>query len=270
MELGTSSSGIIFDIKKFAIHDGPGIRTTIFLKGCPLTCWWCHNPESREFAPETILESPLIPAQNSGLPTTYGRDYTVQEVMQEIEKDRVFYEESGGGVTFSGGEPLSQPEFLLHLLKACKEKAIFTTLDTTGYAEEWILDRIDKWVDLYLYDLKFIDDTLHQKYTGVSNKIILSNLRKLSKNHKKIIIRIPIIPSINDSDEEIDRMCDFISSLHMIQGIDLLPFHKIGKTKWKKLHFHYKMENFFEPSAEDMHDLKKKFEALGYPVKIGG
>jgi len=150
MELGTSSSGIIFDIKKFAIHDGPGIRTTIFLKGCPLTCWWCHNPESREFAPETILESPLNAAQNSSRPTTFGRVYTVQEVMLEIEKDIVFYEESGGGVTFSGGEPLSQPGFLLQLLKSCKEKAIFTTLDTTGYAEEWILDRIDKWVDLYL------------------------------------------------------------------------------------------------------------------------
>jgi pyruvate formate lyase activating enzyme len=190
--------------------------------------------------------------------------------MQEIEKDRVFYEESGGGVTFSGGEPFSQPGFLLQLLKQCKQQAIHTCLDTTGYVDEWILDQIADWVDLFLFDLKFIDDAQHQKYTGVSNIVILDNLRNLSKKGKKILIRIPIIPRINDAPEEITRMCDFIASLDTIQGIDLLPFHKIGKNKYTRLHLHYKMEKFFEPSIEDLLDLKKKFEVLGFPVKIGG
>jgi len=262
--MGTSTSGIIFDVKKFAIHDGPGIRTTVFLKGCPLNCWWCHNPESQHFFEEKITNS-----QNKQ--EIIGRKVSINEIMKEIEKDRIFYDESGeGGVTFSGGEPMSQPEFLKDLLLHCKQLDFHTTLDTTGFSPRNSIESIMEYVDVFLYDIKFIDNSMHQKYTGVSNKDILANLLFLSQNGKKIFIRIPIIPTINDTDEEIRKMISFISNLDHIERIDLLPFHKIGKEKYRRLGLSYNMEDFFEPSQDMMKKLKQQFESTGFPVNIGG
>lgn len=269
MELGIANSGIIFDIKKFAIHDGPGIRTTIFFKGCPLTCWWCHNPESQNFKPEKFM-NPNNEDTCSENFEIIGKEVSVSNVFKEIEKETIFYDESGGGVSFSGGEPLSQPEFLLSLLKLCKNNGIHTVLDTSGYATEEILKQIKDYVDLFLFDLKFIDSVKHEKYTGVPNLQIIKNLVQLSENGSNIIIRIPIIPGINDDKDEINKMRDFISGLHNIKGIDLLPFHKIGKNKYIKLNLPYKMEDYNEPSIELMEKIKLKFDTTGVPVKIGG
>ena len=269
MDLGIGNSGIIFDIKKFAIHDGPGIRTTIFFKGCPLTCWWCHNPESQNFKPEKFI-NPNIEDISSENFKIIGKKVSVSDVFKEIEKEIIFYDESAGGVTFSGGEPLSQPEFLLSLLKICKNNEIHTVLDTSGYTTDEILNRIKDYVDLFLYDLKFLDCAKHEKFTRVPNQQIIKNLIKLSENGSKIIIRIPIIPGINDNNEDLNKMVDFISGLNNIQGIDLLPFHKIGKNKYVKLNLPYKMENFHEPSRELMEKIKVKFCSLNIPVKIGG
>ncbi|MFX1514452.1 MAG: 4Fe-4S cluster-binding domain-containing protein, partial [Promethearchaeota archaeon] len=170
------AKGIIFDVKKYAIHDGPGIRTTVFFKGCPLRCWWCHNPEGQKEGLETIIKTQIDKnTLSDNQEETIGREVSVVEVITEIEKDQLFYDESGGGVTFSGGEPLMQPAFLNALLDACKEKELTTTLDTCGYASWNILKKIKDKIDLFLYDIKIIDNKEHQKYTGVSNNQILSN-----------------------------------------------------------------------------------------------
>lgn len=269
MDLGIGTSGIIFDIKKFAIHDGPGIRTTIFFKGCPLTCWWCHNPESQNFKPEKFINPKTI-ENGSEKVEIIGKEVSVNDVFKEIEKEIIFYDESKGGVTFSGGEPLSQPEFLRSLLILCKNNGIHTVLDTSGYATEEILKQIKDYVDLFLYDLKFIDNAKHEKYTGVPNQQIIKNLIQLSENGSNIIIRIPIIPGINDDEDDLNKMRDFISGLNNIQGIDLLPFHKIGKNKYIKLNLPYKMDNYNEPSSELMEKIKLKFDSTNVPVKIGG
>ena len=269
MDLGIGNSGIIFDIKKFAVHDGPGIRTTVFFKGCPLTCWWCHNPESQNFKIEKLL-NPKNEDKGQENFEIIGKNLSINDVFKEIEKDIIFYDESGGGVTFSGGEPLSQPEFLLSLLKLCKNNKIHTVLDTSGYATENIMNQIKEYVDLFLYDLKFLDNAKHEKFTGVPNQQILENLKELSQKGSKIIIRIPIIPGINDDNDELNKMRDFVSNLNNIQGIDLLPFHKIGKNKYVKLNLPYKMEDFNEPSDVLMEKIKLKFDSLNIPVKIGG
>ncbi|QEE17271.1 glycyl-radical enzyme activating protein [Promethearchaeum syntrophicum] len=269
MDLRIGNSGIIFDIKKFAVHDGPGIRTTVFFKGCPLTCWWCHNPESQNFKLEQFI-NPKNEDNGRDNFKIIGKNLTVKEVFKEVEKDIIFYDESGGGVTFSGGEPLSQPEFLLSLLKLCRINKIHTVLDTSGYTTEDIINNIKEYVDLFLYDLKFHDSEKHEKFTGVPNQQILNNLIKLSENGSKIIIRIPIIPGINDDSDELNKIRYFISNLKNIQGIDLLPFHKIGKNKYIKLNLPYLMEDFNEPSHEQMEKIKLKFDSINIPVKIGG
>ena len=186
--------GIIFDIKHYAIHDGPGIRTTVFLKGCPLGCWWCHNPESRsgdifQYKKQEKIEGRIVEQIE-----TIGKNYTVPEVMKEIEKDIVFFEESGGGVTFSGGEPFKQTEFLKELLKCCKKQEIHTCVDTTGYVKTDQLEKAALFTDLFLFDLKHFDDKMHIKYTGVSNKQILENLQLLDEMGKSVQIRYPLIP----------------------------------------------------------------------------
>lgn len=244
-------TGTIFDIKKFAIHDGPGIRTTIFFKGCLLGCWWCHNPESREFGVQ-LTETETI-----------GNKRTVSEIMNVIESDTIYYDESKGGVTFSGGEPLAQPKLLKQLLLNCKELEIHTAVDTTGYIDRVLLDGIIPLVDLFLYDLKVIDDVKHKKYTGVSNQLrdrsILDNLRYLSSKGCRIWIRIPIIPGINDSDNDVADFCSFISELDSLEQVNLLSYHKIAKHKYQRLGIDYRMGNTEEPSDQDMEVLINKF-----------
>jgi pyruvate formate lyase activating enzyme len=264
--------GYIFDIKKFSIHDGPGIRTTVFMKGCPLNCWWCHNPESKKIEPEefpgcTFRWSNSYSADNRDV---IGKEAFTDEVMREIEKDFLFYEESGGGATFSGGEPMLQTDFLLSLLTECKSKDISTAVDTTGYAPFKNFEKIYNVADIFLYDLKLMDEDAHIKYTGVSNKIIHENLERLSSNGKRVILRIPIIPGITDTNENIERTIGYISSLRNITEVDLLPFHKTANSKYEKMKKENKLPNIEPPANEAMEKLKKKFSLLGCTIKIGG
>ena len=177
--------GLIFDIKRFAVHDGPGIRTSVFLKGCPCSCRWCHNPESIKPYPQKISKTISLDGKTFKKEEFIGSSMCVFDVMSEIRKDKIFYDESGGGVTFSGGEPLMQSEFLLELLKECKNENIHTTVDTSGFVNEGKLLEIIDYVDLFLYDLKLINNELHKKYTGVSNKMILQNIQILVNRHKR-------------------------------------------------------------------------------------
>ena len=251
-------SGILFAIKKFAVHDGPGIRTTVFLKGCPLRCWWCHNPEG--------YESGIQKIENESI----GKEFTVTEIMREIEKDTVFYDESGGGVTFSGGEPLAQPDFLCTLLQNCREKGIHTAVDTSGHAPRECIDSVMPMVDLFLYDLKFIDSGLSVKYTGISNDTILSNCSYICKAQKQVIIRIPIIPGITDTGENLSQLSEYMVSLHSVKRIDLLAFHNTAQGKFGRLGFEYKLKEIIPPGNDYMHQVKDFFVKRGFTVKIGG
>lgn len=264
--------GYIFDIKKYSVNDGPGIRTTVFLKGCPLNCLWCHNPESQKVDPEELDNCTFRwrPQNNYSTKNVIGHKISVEEVMKEIQKDILFYEESKGGVTFSGGEPLLQFDFLYSLLLECYSSNINTAIDTTGYAEYSKFEKILNYTNIFLYDLKLMNDELHQKYCGVSNKIIHENLKKLSLVTEKIILRIPIIPTITDTYENLSEMIDFISKLNNIKEIDLLPFHNYANSKYEKMKRENKVANLVPPKDEDMQNLKNQFSVLNVPIKIGG
>ena len=301
------NNGLIFDIKRYAIHDGPGIRTTVFLKGCPLKCWWCHNPEGiyREsvlmffeykcmkchtcarvcpigaITFESENSTPHINRQicnNCGIcssvcPTEalrlVGREITIKELMKEIEKDILFYDNSGGGVTFSGGEPLFQHQFLIEALKECKKRGIHTVLDTSGYAPENVFSSVLDYVDVFLYDLKLADNEEHIIYTGVSNVLIINNLRMLvdTGRGKDVILRFPIIPGITDTEKNIDDLVEFVSSLKSIREIDLLPFHDVSE-KYNRLGIEYKMPAQEAPPQEKLQYIKRRFEEIGLYVKI--
>jgi len=301
------NNGLIFDIKRYAVHDGPGIRTTVFLKGCPLKCWWCHNPEGIPHKPVLMFfEYTCMKCQtcarvcpngaitfenenstlhinrqicnNCGIcssvcPTKslrlVGRDITIKELMKEIEKDILFYDNSGGGVTFSGGEPLFQHQFLIEALKECKKRDIHTVLDTSGYAPENVFSSVLDYVDVFLYDLKLADNEEHIMYTGVSNVLIINNLRLLvdTGRGKDVILRFPIIPGITDTEKNIDGIVEFISSLKSIREIDLLPFHDVSE-KYNRLGIEYKMPAQGAPSQEKLQYIKRRFEEIGLYVKI--
>ncbi len=299
------SQGIIFNIQKYSLHDGPGIRTTVFLKGCPLSCWWCHNPESQRKSGEfiflrkkcilcrdcervclkaavkftenglchdrekCILCGECFKACPSEAIEILGEKTDVDEIVKEVEKDRIFYDESGGGVTLSGGEPLMQIDFVDGILTALKERGIHTVVDTSGYTSWENFKRIQEKVDLFLYDIKHMDDEEHTKYTGISNKLILDNLKKLALNGNKIWIRVPIIPSINDDDLNIQRVCNYILSLNL-REIFILPYHNIAIDKYRRVDMEYKMPDIQEPSDKKMEEIAEKFKECGLIVKIGG
>jgi pyruvate formate lyase activating enzyme len=269
------NKGLIFEIRRFTVHDGPGIRTTVFFKGCPLRCWWCHNPESHNCHPEESVKTLNLDGKKFTLNEVIGKWMSVDEVMDEIRMDRIFYSESSGGVTFSGGEPLMQPDFLLDLLKECKTGSIHTTIDTSGYSTPEIFKKIHPFTDLFLYDLKLMDDTDHIKYTGVSNNTILENLMYLISEGKQVVIRIPVIPGITDTNQNIREIIKFLSgpmrekkSASPFQ-ISLLPYHSIAKNKYARFHVDNKTENLKELSKESLIPLKKEFEKEGYLVRIG-
>ncbi|NIQ06331.1 MAG: glycyl-radical enzyme activating protein [Candidatus Korarchaeota archaeon] len=300
--------GSIFDIKRFAIHDGSGIRTTVFLKGCPLHCWWCHNPEGLSPKKEVVyyeykcmncgncIEAcphDAITATENGrkisqerctscgvcvevCPTDalqmIGREISVEELMEEIEKDLLYYDTSGGGVTFSGGEPLMQPDFLMACLEACKEADIHTALDTSGYAPPEIFDSVIGDVDLFLFDLKLLDDEQHRTYTGVSNKVIKRNLRSLSAKGRgeDVILRFPVIPGITDTETNITALITFVSSLSGIHEIDLLPFHNVGE-KYERMRRLSRMGKRSSPSKDRIRNLVEKIKInTSLSVKVGG
>ncbi|MGD9079201.1 MAG: glycyl-radical enzyme activating protein [Desulfobacterales bacterium] len=298
--------GTIFDIKKYAIHDGPGIRSTVFFKGCPLACRWCHNPEGLTVASQRIYHQKrcigcgecIQICPQKGLTQTaagvvsnpakcnlcqtcadhcpseavefVGRKVTVEEVIAEIEKDIAFYDESGGGITLSGGEPLMQPEFLLALLEACAELDLHRTLDTTGYSDRELLLQVAQKTDLFLYDLKLMDAVKHQAFTGVSNERILNNLKLLAKNGARIQVRVPIIPGINDDADNIDCTAAFVADLPGVEQIAILPFHNSARGKYGRLGMECLSSDIESPGDEHMKIIAGRLEKSGLKVKIGG
>jgi len=261
-------TGIIFDLKKFAIHDGPGIRTTVFLKGCPLNCQWCHNPEGRKNDPEKILVNNRCSKEEC-----FGREITADELLKDIKKDLVFYEQSGGGVTFSGGEPMNQTEFLYEILFLCKKNNISTAVDTSGFAPYEHFEKIYDLVNIFLYDLKIMDDSLHKKYTGVSNQLILDNLIKLNEKaekENKIIIRIPIIPGVTDIKNNIDDIINYLLPLKSIAEICLLPYNKLGEDKRKRFNLANNLGKLKTQEKKKMNQLADLFDPLRFKVKING
>lgn len=260
------NSGIIFKIKKYAIHDGPGIRTTVFLKGCPLDCWWCHNPEGKMPNPQ-VMKADHSP---EGGREIVGKKMSVDEVLSEIEKDIIFYDESEGGVTFSGGEPLYQATFLLAMLKACQEKEIHTVVDTSGYAPAEIFIEVCNMIDFVLFDLKLMDDDMHRRYTGVSNRKILKNLETLSGLNTPHHIRFPLIPGITDTDKNVLSVAEFVRALGSVSRIDILPMHRTADGKYRRLGMQSKMDHKQLPSPEEITTTKRQFEDYGFTVIVGG
>ncbi len=299
--------GTIFDIKHYAVHDGPGIRTTVFFKGCPLNCLWCHNPEGIDRGLELVVRASRCAAdctaclaacpegalsKSSGRIEVHrdkcnlcgkceeaclyealeiaGKEVAVADVLKEVEKDNIFYDESGGGVTFSGGEPLSQPLFLEALVDELKSRGVRIALDTSGFAPREALEKVAAKVDLILFDLKLIDEEKHKKYTGVSNRLILDNLKALSHLKKEICIRIPMIAGVNDDADNISGTLDFIRSLKNVSRISLLPYHKGGCQKYDRLGKAVSGEDLSSPSEERLREIQDFFEASGFAVKRGG
>lgn len=301
-----NDQGVIFDIRRFSIHDGPGIRTTVFMKGCPLRCLWCHNPESQSPYPELILQprrctscGDCIEACPSGaiyrdgeqiltdrdlctLCQTCtkvcfaearqftGREMSVEQVMVEILRDSAFYEHSGGGVTFSGGEPLFQPEFLRALLQACKAQEIHTALDSCGFAPFEVFESLRGLVDLFLFDLKHMDDFTHRELTGVSNQQILENLGALSRMGHTIHLRIPLIPDHNDDDVHLQHMAGFAAGLPSLERVDLLPYHASGLEKYSRLN-KSSLSPALQPYSETrLNEISAIFQAYGLETNLGG
>jgi pyruvate formate lyase activating enzyme len=289
---------------RYSLHDGPGIRTTVFFKGCPLRCWWCHNPESQAPKPELMFFAerclgcgdciPVCPESavqwvNGAISITsacrscgtcvdtcvagareiVGRWMTVQETLAEIEKDIVFYDQSGGGVTFSGGEPLLQPLFLEALLDACRSRRIHTVVDTSGLAPRRVVERLAAKADLFYFDLKLVDRERHRHYTGVPNDAILENLRLLAERGAAIVVRVPVVPGINDDEENLRAMAAFLKPLGLSR-VDLLPYHTIGLEKYRRLNLPNRMDGTKPPAPEHMRRIAGDLEQKGFVVRIGG
>lgn len=265
------SSVTLFDIKRFAVHDGPGIRTTVFLKGCPMDCWWCHNPESRNREPEAVSYLRKLGDKEIESKKIYGKVVQIHEIMDEILKDKIFFEESGGGVTFSGGEPLSQADGLLALLKGCKTHGLHTAIDTCGYAQWQSFEKILPFTDLFLYDLKLIDEQKHQHFTGVKNELIINNLKNLILNKANVEIRIPVIPGVNNSQEEIEAFLDFLQRLsEKTPKVHLLLYHDIADNKYIKLKVKNRMIGMEKTNGIDVEDIRDQFIEAGFEIGIGG
>ncbi|MBN2433572.1 MAG: glycyl-radical enzyme activating protein [Acidobacteria bacterium] len=300
-------TGIIFDIKHYAIHDGPGIRTTVFLKGCPLACRWCHNPEGIAPEPQLLFRAEAclpdcrrcvaacpnqaITADGRSIrvdttrcracgrcaeacPTEalrlVGRRMSVTDVLREIEKDRVFYDESGGGATFSGGEPLAQPAFLTALLDECRRRGIHSVVDTSGYAPSAVVRKIADRTDLFLYDLKALDPDIHRQTTGQDNRLILENLRLLAREGARVMLRVPYIPGVNDDEESLRHLSALLKELRTIREIALLPFHRGADHKYRQLQQDGEPWSGDIPDPQDLVRAKAVLESEGVTVRIGG
>lgn len=300
--------GVIFNIQHYSIHDGPGIRTTVFLKGCPLRCTWCQNPESQAFLPQLFFVSEnctgcgkcadvcpegaieirdgrsrtnrelcrargrcveVCPNEARSL---MGRYATAQEVFEDVNGDAIFYARSGGGVTLSGGEPLAQPEFATSLLKLCKAVGLHTAIDTCGYARWEIARRILEYVDLVLYDFKHMDAMVHEKWTGVSNELILENAIRIHHELSvPVLARVPLVPGYNDSLENIEATARFIATeLGKSVRVHLLPYHKLGEAKYERLEMLGKAVSIEPPGDERMLELQKIVESFGLACVVGG
>ena len=319
MENTTQITGKLFDIQGFSVHDGPGIRLTLFFKGCPLRCPWCHSPESLEFRTElNWMEMKCVGIEKCGrclgicphdaiAPGTFkpslsgdeeiqlitvdrakcddcgacakactakalymcGTDYTVDELMQRIVREKPFFDRSGGGITVSGGECLYQPEFVSELLKRCKLEGVHTAVDTTGFVKWEVIESVMPYTDVFLYDLKGIDSRLHEQVIGVPNELILENARKIAQNGGKLQIRIPIMPMYSDSAEVIDAIGKFVLELGgAVEVVQILPYHNLGTVKWQRLHSTAPVFEATPPSAELIQARKQQLSDMGLNVIV--
>jgi len=297
-------SALIFNIMRFALHDGPGIRTVVFFKGCPLECWWCHNPESQSFLPDRLyfeercrhcLDCARECPQHAihvidGIPCTSdsctfcghcvetcmadarqiaGRRYTCQELLAEVEKDVVFFDDSGGGVTLSGGEPVAQPAFAAEFLDACRSRGIRTAIETCGFARPTAFQRVALRADLVLFDLKLLDREKHLRYTGAANGLIRANLEDLVARGRPVIVRIPVVPGFNDSEEDMAAAAGYLGNLHP-RAVELLPYHRIGAEKYRRLGRPQKFPPTPEPAAGDLARICDTLARAGLHVTLGG
>ena len=273
-------TGIIFDIQRFSVHDGPGIRTTVFMKGCPLRCRWCHNPEGLNaslelrFFEEKCLACGACGAREraedaercpSKALVVCGKEVTPELVLSEILKDKRFYK-NDGGVTFSGGDCLLQADFVASVLALAKKEGINTAIDTCGCVPWSEIEKTLDNCDLYLYDIKCIDSALHKEYTGRENDIILDNLMRLDLCGKDIWIRIPIIPGFNNNEEEIGKIAEFISTLSSVKRVTLIPYNTLGVNKYKTLGIEYKFDILKRIENEELVSLKRAFESRNIPI----
>ena len=259
------TKGRIFDIQRFSIHDGKGIRTIVFLKGCVLRCRWCCNPESQEYGIQTM--------NVQGKPKTIGEDKTVREVLEVVERDRTYYRRSnGGGLTLSGGESLCQPDFAEALLRGAKERGLTTAMESMGCAEWKVIERILPWLDQYLLDIKHTNPEKHRAFCGKSNELMLENAKKIAADGRtQLSIRVPVIPTFNETPEEIRDIAKFSATLPGVKKIHLLPYHRLGQDKYEGLGREYTMKEIVPPTMERMEELARVArEASGLDVQIGG
>ena len=255
-------TGRIFNIQRFSIHDGPGIRTIVFLKGCCMRCAWCSNPESQSYEIETLAEG--------GKTKTVGRDVTVDDIMPEILADLPYYRRSGGGVTLSGGEVLCQADFAAELLKRCKEAGLHTAIESAASLSYDKIEKLLPYLDLYLMDIKLMDSERHLEYTGRDNKIILENARRVAQSGVELIIRTPVIPGVNDNEADIAAISAFARSLGSVREHHLLPYHRLGQDKYAGLGRSYAFSGIEPPTRERMEYLLSVAERSGLRCQIGG
>jgi len=295
------AKGIIFNIQRYSLHDGPGIRTTVFFKGCPLECWWCQNPESisaetnimrqperclgcgscMESCPEGAVRvgeaGPVIDRNlcsrclkcASACPAealeAVGKEYSAEELVKEALKDRLIFDNSGGGVTFSGGEPLMQPDFLEETLKALNREAVHTVIDTSGYAPWPVLEQAAVYADMFLYDLKLVNDLESRKYTGISSRLAIDNLKRLVDGGARVRVRMPVIPSINDHNGNIDAIVETLVEAGLNE-LELIPYHNYGTAKYARLDLEYRPGTIEAPAAEKLGHIRARFEAQGMKI----
>ena len=297
--------GTVFDIQRFSLHDGPGIRTIVFLKGCPLSCPWCSNPESQKLKPEVLFNSDQCMecgkcyevckhnAIDNKLPkrvdrnncigcgectnvcmasalTLKGEKMSIEQLINILKKDSITYRKSNGGITLSGGEPLVQCKFATELLKACKSQGWHTAIETTGYCEEEVINSVFPYVDLTLLDIKSIDDQTHKKYMGVSNEKILRNA-KLIAELSQVIVRVPTIPSINATESDFAKIAEFARQLHHVDTVNILPYHVYGDNKYGLLGREYPMDSSIKPlEPEEVIPFKQIVEKTGLKCVVNG
>jgi pyruvate formate lyase activating enzyme len=287
-------SGLVFNVQRFSLQDGPGVRSTVFMKGCPLACAWCHNPESQSpetqiirmrqrcmacgLCSETELEQPAelhrretdVETCPTGALQAVGQKQRSTVLVQTLLRDRIFFDESGGGVTFSGGEPLLQAPFVIEALRLLRHEGVHTALDTCGFARWEDLRDAAAQSDLILYDLKLMDETRHRAATGVSNRCILQNLKDLTAVHSRIWIRVPIVPGVNDDEANLSATADFLAPLGGVRQVDLLPYHPTGEAKFARVGMTYTLHGTPSPSIERLETLAALFRARGLHTTIGG
>jgi pyruvate formate lyase activating enzyme len=300
---GAACLATVFEIERFALNDGPGIRTVVFFKGCPLRCSWCSNPESQKAAPELFYRSrrclacgrcveacgeealalgaalivdrerctacgDCTRACNTGALTMAGSVLPVGDILREVLRDEAFYRNSGGGVTFSGGEPTAQPRALRALAELCRENGLHTCLETCGVFGWEALRETLPSLDLFLFDLKHLDEARHEELTGVGNALVLENFRRLLEAGKPVVARFPLLPGINDEEGHLERVAEFLAGCSPGMRVDVLPYHRLGSSKYAGLGRQYPLDRLAPPSAERAGEVRDFFQGLGLAARV--